>query len=366
MPKVTRSRRTKAAYLIKAKYAHLQNRQKMDTDVLLSRQEELVKELRKEFVDKHGKSRSVESQAIQILEPHLGPVVAVRDGSKADLAIPDEGGGFKGIQIKSCTCRNEYGKAQFSNIGGYNMPIVCYLHDEKRIWLLRGEDVFHLKGSMHVAVTSKYNQYEVTSEELQSKLNVMLQSYPAHDMEYWNSLLPTKKLVEYMGDKLMKAHMDVLEKKVGDIEDTVYDVVSVSGKKIQRKVACFRKKYSTGFYVPLFKNAGNVNGKRTTSAYHQNDDFELFQFIVLKYGNGELTHNDDQDAIRKAHLVGYFEIPKRILQKKGYIATEKPKKSKGKKCMYTFLPTHVCELEKLPLPKLKIDDWSRDYFHYVG
>ena len=197
------------------------------------------------------------------------------DGCKADIVIKkndEEQDLWLGIQVKSTNKKTEKDQYYFRlNNGKYdNCIILCICEEDKKMWLIPYEEVQVLK-TIGIAQKSKYNKYEVFSENLIEKLTIYYYLINKYDFDTLNT--PTNKTqkqeLEYRNLRELK--IDFIEFTNNEVEGLVYDF-KIGEKKVQEKVGSITKNNPNSFLFNLIKYKCRVKGKCVNQSYQEGDN----------------------------------------------------------------------------------------------
>jgi hypothetical protein len=220
------------------------------------------------------------------------------DGCKADIvlrpvnSIDDL---WLGIQVKSTYKKNDRMQYHF-RLNGTNYEnyiILCICLEDKKMWLIPYEDVKGQK-TIKISVKSKYNHYEVTTENVHNKLLNFYTNMPKFQFDILNIPTSDTQKQERFYRKLREDKLDFIECTYPEFEGTVYDF-KIADKKVQEKVGCSSKNNSNSFGFALNKS----NGKKYNCSY--------------KIGDNDFYWLHCKNTTR------FYVIPETILIEKGFI-----------------------------------------------
>ena len=356
---------------------------------------------REEGLLKSGDSNKCESEAIRqlvkLLENNWN-IVIIRDGAHNDIGLQKKDSQdtdlYYGIQIKSCSKQranghNKIPKAKFGNVNHYpNSLLICICLKPLKIWFFHGANLLNNKSkTLHESKKAYFNEALCYDKEeginkLEEFLTTYLQNYEKHKIDYYDLQIETNKFLEDYANKLYKIHKNlpiVSERRgLNEIENSCVDCIDQNGLRIQEKV-CYVSSNTTGFHIVLAKSSGkNLESKRTTGPYNENDFDILRVYLFCKVDElGKVSFKREQykikyngknyekaiEDIKSYTLFGYWDIPINQLITKGCVST---KNQKGKVSFTVFLPEKVAESIHYDLPKhiqKTTPIWTRDYFN---
>jgi len=134
------------------------------------------------------------------------------------------------------------------------------------MWLIPYEDVKDQK-SIKVYVKSKYNKYEVTTENIQNKLTTFYETIPTFEFDTINIPTSNKQKQEQQYRKLRQDKLDFIEYTYPEFEGTVYDF-KIADKKFQEKVGFICKNNPNSFGFSLNKS----DGRKSNCSYKIGDN----------------------------------------------------------------------------------------------
>ena len=133
----------------------------------------------KELRSGENKNSSIEQEfkCIQYFIGFINQYFQVKktfDGCRTDIVLRPSDNIFDlwlGIQVKSNCKKNDRGQYNFNlnSINYDNYLILCICLEDKKMWLIPYEDVKGQVG-IKISITSKYNDYEVTPDNIKEKL----------------------------------------------------------------------------------------------------------------------------------------------------------------------------------------------------
>ena len=223
------------------------------------------------------------------------------DGCKADIAIKtfeDLKDLWLGIQVKTTIKKTEREQYYFRlNSGKYeNCLLLCICDEDKKMWLIPYDDVKGFK-TIGVAKKSKYNKYEVNTENLFEKLEYYYNLINKFEYDVINT--PTSKSVRQEQEycNIRKNKIKCIDFTPNNMEGLVYDFM-IGSKKVQEKVGTICHNNINSYLFRLEKSDGRVNGKCKKKSYECGDN----DLYWLNCHNGS-----------------FYVIPEDVLLKNGYI-----------------------------------------------
>lgn len=197
------------------------------------------------------------------------------DGCKSDIAIKtfeEIEDLWLGIQVKTTIKKTDREQYYFRlNNGKYdNCLLLCICDEDKKMWLFPYEEVNGLK-TIGVAKKSKYNKYEVSTENLIETLNKYYTSI--HKTQFDILDTPTSKFQqqEKQYRKIREDKIKFIEFKNNNIEGLVYDFM-IGDKKVQEKVGTITHDNINSFSFNLVKYKCRVDGKCKNQCYDEGDN----------------------------------------------------------------------------------------------
>lgn len=231
-------------------------------------------------------------------------IIKTTDGCKADIVIKknnEEQDLWVGIQVKTTNKKTERGQYYFRlNNGKYdNCIILCICEEDKKMWLIPYEEVNGLK-TIGIAQKSKYNKYEVTSENLIEKLNIYYNLTNKFTFITLNTPISKTQQQEQEYRSLRETKIDFIQFKNNEVEGLVYDF-KIEDKKVQEKVASITHNNPNSFSFNLIKYKCRVDGKCVNQSYEEGDN----NLYWLNCKNGK-----------------FYVIPEKALLENGYIGKD--------------------------------------------
>ena len=228
-------------------------------------------------------------------------VIKSFDGCKADIAIKN----FEeienlwlGIQVKTTNKKTERGQYYFRlNSGKYdNCLLFCICDEDKKMWLIPYEEVKDLK-TVGIAQKSKYNKYEVTSENLIEKLSYYYTLINKFEFTILDT--PTSKCQQQEQEyrKIRESTIDFINFTNNGMEGLVYDF-KIGSKKIQEKVGSICKNNINSYLFNLNKYSCRINGKCTHKCYEEGDS----DFYWLNCKNGKFYVIPEEELITYGYI----------------------------------------------------------------
>lgn len=196
------------------------------------------------------------------------------DGCKADIVIKkndEEQDLWVGIQVKSTNKKTDREQYYFRlNNGKYdNCILLCICEEDKKMWLIPYQEVNGLK-TIGVAQKSKYNKYEVTSENLTEKLTIYYNSIIKFDFNTLNTPTSKSQQQEQGYRNLRESKIDFIEFTNNHVEGLVYDF-KIGDKKVQEKVGSIVHNNPNSFLFNLIKKCRS-DGKSKNQSYGEGDN----------------------------------------------------------------------------------------------
>jgi hypothetical protein len=231
-------------------------------------------------------------------------VVKLFDGCKADIAVKktdDIQDLWLGIQVKSTNKKTERNQYYFRlNNGKYdNCLLLCICEEDKKMWLISYEEVAGLK-TIGIAQKSKYNKYEVSTENVIEKLSSYYQLTNKFDFDTLNTPTNKTQRQEHEYRKLRENKIDFIEFINNDVEGLVYDF-KIGEKRVQEKVGSIVHDNPNSFLFCLKKYECRIEGKCKSQCYQEGDN----DLYWLHCKNGK-----------------FYVIPEKELIKYGYIGNK--------------------------------------------
>jgi len=207
----------------------------------------------------------------ELIEEHF-KVVKCFDGCKCDIAFKPlniTNDIWCGIQVKTTNLNiREY---PFHLDNSYeNLIILCICNIDKKMWAIPYENVKDLKKITIGLKKSKYNIYELTIENIISKLNELYNNAIKFDFETLDtpSNIYQKREKEYR--RYREKFLNFIKFDDNIMEGLVYDF-KIGYKKVQEKVGGLRKDRNY-FNFCLFKNNGKIDNKKGFTQYKLGDN----------------------------------------------------------------------------------------------
>ena len=244
-------------------------------------------------------------------------VIKSFDGCKADIAIKnfeETEDLWLGIQVKTTNKKTERGQYYFRlNSGKYdNCLLFCICDEDKKMWLIPYEEVKDLK-TVGIAQKSKYNKYEVTSENLIDKLSYYYTVINKFEFSIVDK--PTSKCQQQEQEyrKIRESSIDFIKFTNNGMEGLVYDF-KIGSKKIQEKVGSICRNNINSYMFNLNKYSCRINGKCTHKCYEEGDN----DFYWLNCKNGKFYVIPEEELL----INGY--IGKDCKKEKLYVSPTNP------------------------------------------
>jgi hypothetical protein len=193
-------------------------------------------------------------QIIKLLEDKF-IIKKTNEGCKADFIIkpknvPSDENKWLMIQLKT-TQKEVHTMYSFGLPTKYDdMIMVCYCIDENKFWIMRYEDIAHLKYKLNISMKSKYNKYLTNETNIIDKFNKYYETTKLFELEY--CLKPTNiyQQREQIYRRTRELKLFNIKFEYPDIEQCYYDF-TINDKKIQEKVCgkCIdRDAYTVSLY----------------------------------------------------------------------------------------------------------------------
>lgn len=197
------------------------------------------------------------------------------DGCKADIAIKKNSiheDLWLGIQVKTTIKKTDRDQYYFRlNDGKYDdFLLLCVCEEDKKMWLIPYEDVNGLK-TIGIAKKSKYNKYEITKNDLITKLNHFYDLYTKFSFDILNT--PTSKCQQQEQEyrKIRETKLDFINFKNNNMEGLVYDFM-IGNKKVQEKVGTIIHNNINSYLFNICKYSCRINGKCKNKCYEEGDN----------------------------------------------------------------------------------------------
>jgi hypothetical protein len=202
-------------------------------------------------------------------------VIKTFDGCKADIAIRKKNEELElwlGIQVKTTNKKTERDQYYFrlNNNKYEDCLLLCICEQDKKMWLIPYQEVNGLK-TIGVAQKSKYNKYEVTSENLIEKLDHYYDSIIKFDFDTLNTPTNKSQQQELHYRKIRESTINFIEFKNNEVEGLVYDF-KIGEKKVQEKVGSIVHNNPNSFSFNLIKYKCRIDGKCVNQSYEEGDN----------------------------------------------------------------------------------------------
>jgi hypothetical protein len=228
------------------------------------------------------------------------------DGCKSDIimkptnCIKDE---WIGIQVK--TCKKPLKDYGFNLVKDYsNILILCICENNKKIW---GIPYNIVCGKTKITIglkKSKYNNYELTHENIIEKLYETYNSLEKNTYEALDTPISIYQQREKEYRIFREEKINYIIFKNNGMEGLVYDF-KIGDKKIQEKVGGIEYRNKNNYHFTLVKN-GKINNQRKLIQYEKGDN----DFYWLNCDN-------------KKH---FYLVPEEILIENDFIGNKTQKK----------------------------------------
>lgn len=259
-------------------------------------------------------------------------IIKAFDGCNVDLIFKPKNiteNKWVGIQVK--TSEKIHLTYSFHINNTYeNYLILLFCNEDKKMWIIPENIIGNQKKISIGYNKSKYDNYNVKSDNLINKLNELYNNTTIFEFDILNTPKNIYQQREQEFKKFRQEIIKFIDFKYDEMEGTVYDF-KIGNYKVQEKVASIDTNNCCIFQ--LCKNNGRLDGKRNQIQYNINDN----DFYWLNCDNKK----------------DFFVIPEKILIEKGFIGNKGENKNK-----HSF---KITLNEKLH-PKSK---WSEEYmFNY--
>lgn len=209
-----------------------------------------------------------------LIENHF-IIIKTFDGCKADIAIKKNteiSDLWLGIQVKTTNKKTDREQYYFRlNSGKYdNCIILCICDEDKKMWLIPYEEVDGLQ-TIGIAKKSKYNKYEVNTDNLIEKINNYYELSNKFSFDILDIPTSNSHKQEQEFRKIRETKINFIKFKNNDIEGLVYDFM-IGNKKIQEKVGSIVHNNINSYSFNLSKNSGRINGKCVNGPYEEGDN----------------------------------------------------------------------------------------------
>ena len=202
-------------------------------------------------------------------------IIKTFDGCKADIVIKtidEEHDLWLGIHVKTTYKKTDREQYYFRlNNGKYdNCILLCICEEDKKMWLIPYEEVHGLK-TIGIANKSKYNKYEVTSENLIEKLQVYYDSTTKFDLNGLNTPISKSQQQEQEYRNLRESKIYFIEFTNNHVEGLIYDF-KIGVKNVQEKVGSIIHNNPNSFSFNLNKYECRIEGKCVNQSYQEGDN----------------------------------------------------------------------------------------------
>jgi hypothetical protein len=223
------------------------------------------------------------------------------DGCKADIVFKpknEEQDLWLGIQVKTTNKKTQRNQYYFRlNNGKYdNCILLCICEEDKKMWLIPYDEVDGLK-TIGIAEKSKYNKYEVSTENLIEKLTIYYDISNKFDFNTLNTPTNKSQQQELEYRKLRETKIDFIEFKNNEIEGLVYDF-KIGDKKVQEKVGSIVHNNPNSFSFNLTKYKCRIDGKCKHKNYEEGDN----DLYWLNCKNGKFYVIPEKELICHGYL----------------------------------------------------------------
>jgi phage-related protein len=206
-----------------------------------------------------------------IVKEHF-EIIKCFDGCKCDIAfrplnITDDI--WCGIQVKTTNLNIREYPFHLNNCYE-NLIILCICYVDKKMWAIPYENVKDLKKITIGLKKSKYNIYELTNENIISKLNELYNNSIKFNFETLDtpSNIYQKREKEYR--RYRENILNFIKFDDNKMEGMVYDF-KIGNKKVQEKVGGIKKDRNS-YNFCLWKNNGKIDNMRTFTQYKSGDN----------------------------------------------------------------------------------------------
>jgi hypothetical protein len=226
-------------------------------------------------------SHKTEYEGFKYLQSLLSSEYKIEKSNEGALAdclikpINEENDKWMKIQLKVTNGGDTKQHKFYINNNYVDCLIVCItLEADKKIWLFDNDKVKNLKTLGIGKTKSKYDENEVTSDNINE---ILLEKYKTiNKCTYDDGVKPIHiyKQIECIYQTLREEKCDYLNIKYPDIEQTKTDCF-INGYNVQEKVASTSRKSS--YKVGLHVRNGRLNNKKQYKPYEKGDnDFYWF------------------------------------------------------------------------------------------
>lgn len=223
------------------------------------------------------------------------------DGCKADIVIKkiDEMEDiWLGIQVKTTNKKTDREQYYFRlNNGKYeDCLLLCICDEDKKMWLIPYEEVKGLK-TIGVAKKSKYNSYEITSDNIIDKVNHYYHKINKSQFDVLNVPTSETQKQEFKYRKIRENKINFIEFKNNDMEGLIYDF-KIGDKKVQEKVGSIIHNNFDSYAFALVKYKCRVDGKCKKQSYQEGDN----DLYWLHCKNGKFYVIPEEELILHDHV----------------------------------------------------------------
>lgn len=175
-----------------------------------------------------------------------------------------------GIQVKTTNLKTRDYNFSIVKKGYENLIILCICYVDKRMWAIPYENVKDLKKITIGLKKSKYNIYELTNENIISKLIELYNDTNKFDFEKLDIPPNIYQQREKEYRLYRKEILNFIKFDDNKMEGMVYDF-KIGDKKVQEKVGGLRKDRNS-YHFSLYKNNGLLEKKRVFTQYKSGDN----------------------------------------------------------------------------------------------
>jgi len=208
----------------------------------------------------------------ELVKKHF-EIIKCFDGCKCDIAFRPlniTNDIWCGLQVKTTNLNTIDYNFSIEKKGYENLIILCICYVDKKMWAIPYENVKDLKKITIGLKKSKYNIYELTIENIISKLNELYNNTNKFNFETLDIPCNIYQQREKEYRRYREKILNFIKFDDNKMEGMVYDF-KIGDKKVQEKVGGLRKDRNS-YNFCLCKNNGRIDNKRAFIQYKSGDN----------------------------------------------------------------------------------------------